>query len=374
MSSVGSRTGSGATSRPSRPSSSRRAAWAPISVCGIATVVNGGSRLATIGVSLWPTSETSSGQRSPASASARRQPSAIRSLPARIAVYRSPELRSSAAVSSPAARRERLAVNHPRGRAHAEPFDRRLERVAADDRGRQGQRPGDVSDPPMAELGEVGDGGLDARGIVAGDERQRAGIDVPGDENRRHVAVGEIVDGPARPRRGGDDQALAAPREELVDEHRLALDVIVGIRQQAGDSRGPQHALDPAHDGRDHRVGEIRHDDAHEPGPACAEAARHRVRPVAERLGRLAHPALGRRRDPAGQRRVQRPRGRRGVDARSAGDVPQRRSRRRQARSPVARGRSRRVRREPSTRRTPCLPWPPRRSRTPGPSPPGRPA
>src|SRR3954469_9240854 len=56
---------------PSPPRRSRRisAAAAPISRCGMRTVVSGGSKRSANGMSLKPTTETSSGQRRPRSAS-----------------------------------------------------------------------------------------------------------------------------------------------------------------------------------------------------------------------------------------------------------------------------------------------------------------
>src|SRR2546428_6245053 len=67
-----------------------RAAIAPISRCGTRAVVSGGSRRATIGMSLTPTSERSDGTRTPDSRAARRAPSARRSLAAKIAVGAAP--------------------------------------------------------------------------------------------------------------------------------------------------------------------------------------------------------------------------------------------------------------------------------------------
>ena len=69
-------------------SSSSSAARAPIRACGIRTVVSGGANRSANGMSLKPITDTSSGQRSPSSASAVYAPSASRSLPATIAVGR----------------------------------------------------------------------------------------------------------------------------------------------------------------------------------------------------------------------------------------------------------------------------------------------
>ena len=114
--------------------------------------------------------------------------------------------------------RERLPV-HDRALA---------ERGEAPDRGREGERARDVRDPLVAELAQMGDDGPHAGRVVGGHQRQRAGLS-------GHEHGGKVRDLGGADRRG-DDQPLAAPRAQLLDQRRLALEVVVGVGQQARDA------------------------------------------------------------------------------------------------------------------------------------------
>ena len=202
---------------------------------------------------------------------------------------------------------ERAAVHDRRRARQADALERCLEGVSPAHGGREVERAGDVSDPLMPERREVLDRGIDAGSIVTGDEREGPGVQVAGDEDRRYIGAREVVDGLAVPGGGRDDQALAPAGQKLVDKHSFPLDIVVGVGQQACQPGAPQDALDAADDRRDHWIRQVGHKDSDRARPAGAQAARNRIRPVAERPGRPPHPPCGWRGDASGQRRIQRP-------------------------------------------------------------------
>jgi hypothetical protein len=157
--------------------------------------------------------------------------------------------------------------------------------------------------------------------VVAGHEREVRALHLARDEDRRHAGVRQRAHRRAVARRGRDDQALAAARLQLGHRGGLAVEVVVGVGEQAGEPGLPQRLLDPAHDRREHRVGQVGDEHADDARTACAQAARGRVRRVAERARRRADAARGRLRDPAGERRVERPRRRGRVHSGPVGDV-----------------------------------------------------
>ena len=115
------------------------------------------------------------------------------------------------------------------------------------------------------------------------------------------------------PRGRGDEPVdLAGPHR--LDVVALALRVVVGVRDQRRVAGRAQPVLDPADDRRKERVLDVGDQDADRVGPVRLQPARHRVRPVAEALRRVAHAAHGLVVDERARRGVQRARDRPGMD------------------------------------------------------------
>ena len=137
---------------------------------------------------------------------------------------------------------------------------------------------------------------------------------------RRHLVEQAVVEP-----RGRGDHAVDLPRAHRLEVVALALGVVVGVGDQRRVAGLLEPVLDPAHDRREQRVGEVGDEHADRVRPARLQPARDRVRPVAERLGRLDHAQRRLLVDQPPRLRVQRARHRARVHGREPRDVAQRR-------------------------------------------------
>ena len=121
--------------------------------------------------------------------------------------------------------------------------------------------------------------------------------------------------------RGGGDHSVDLARAHGVEVVALACGVVVGVGDQGRVAGRLEPVLDPAHDRREQRVGEVGDEDPDRVGAVGLEAAGDRVRPVAERLRDLDHAAGRLLVDEPPRLGVQRARHRPGVHVGEAGDV-----------------------------------------------------
>src|SRR5205807_410998 len=64
---------------------------------------------------------------------------------------------------------------------------------------------------------------------------------------------------------GGHDQAVHAPADHVLQDHALALLVVVGVGEDGRVARRPERVLDAADDGREDRVGDVGDEHADDP-------------------------------------------------------------------------------------------------------------
>ena len=190
----------------------------------------------------------------------------------------SPASRSSAAAAPPASSSEPApdpGLDAGRLGRRQEPGDAALDDVARID------RPGHVPDHPMAERGEMLDRQLRHGLLGQPDVAAAAG----------HAAAGEDARRPARHHAPRQRAVGARARHDEPVDAGLGDEPLVGLlRRRVARVLGHQHDELPlpgaAHDGAHHlapeRVAERRHEHADGAGRLGLEAARHRVRLVAE--------------------------------------------------------------------------------------------
>ena len=185
-------------------------------------------------------------------------------------------------------------------------------------------RAGDVADPGVPERDQVGDRRPHARLAVRRDRREGIVLRGAVHQHHGHVGLGRLGEDGAAGDRGRQHEPVHVPGAHLVEDELFLGQVGVGVAEQRDVTAGGEPVLKTAHDRREQRVVEV--GDQHADGVRAAgpQAARHRVGPVAEPVGRLADPARGLLADQEPGSRVQRA-GRGGrVHPRCRGHVPQR--------------------------------------------------
>ena len=90
-----------------------------------------------------------------------------------------------------------------------------------------------------------------------------------------------------------DDHAVDAAVEDVVEEGALALGQPVGVADVRAVASSVDRVGEPAGEHAEERVGEVGYDDGDHLRTPGAQAACHRVRPVAELADGLHHDGLG---------------------------------------------------------------------------------
>jgi hypothetical protein len=199
----------------------------------------------------------------------------------------------------------------------------RLEAAQPGVAGRRVLRAGDVPDPGVPKGGQVGHRGPLTLLVVDRDGGERVVGRGPVHQHHRHVAPGRLGQDRAARGRGAEHQAVHMPGPHLVEDQPFLGRVGVGVADEGHVAVLGQPVLDAPDDRREQGVVEV--GDQHADGlrPAGAQAARHRVGPVAEPAGGVAHPPRGLLADQPPGSWVERARGGGRVHARGGGHVPQ---------------------------------------------------
>ena len=192
-----------------------------------------------------------------------------------------------------------------------------------------------MGDALVAQPGQMGDGEPDAPLVVDRDRRQAVVVREPVHQHHRQVRPGCLGQHGVVEVRRREDETVHVPRPHLLEDNPLPLAVPVGVAEQRDITGGGEPVLDAPHDRREQRivqVGDEHPDGVRAPGP---QAARHRVRPVAEEFRGLKHPESRVLPDKQPRLRVQRARRRGRMHSGPGRNVPQgyRRFRHRQPRS-----------------------------------------
>ena len=253
----------------------------------MSTLVSGGRAASAITSQLSkPTTATSSGTASPISRSASTAPRAIWSLPqksasgaaaaAREEILRrlaSPGLGPAAGPAIAGARLQprlgqRLAPAHFAQANRLEPF-----------------RSGDMGDPPAAESGEMADRKPRAA-LVVRQEAKRVGVlDLREHIDHRQAARGRLDRrAPVGPPRG-DDEAVDALAEQLIDMPALAHGIVGGVAHEDGDAVIGQAPLERLDDRKREAAEAVVGENADRHRARPMQALRQIVRPVVDRLG-----------------------------------------------------------------------------------------
>ena len=177
----------------------------------------------------------------------------------------------------------------------------------------------------MAEREEVTDRERDPGCVVVDHRRHLVAGQRAVHEHHREAERAAAGEHRVAQRRGREDRTLDAARREPVERLARTRRVVVGVGDDCGIARRHQRRLDPAQDQREDRVRHVGDQDADGRRAAGAEARGDRVGGVAEPPGEPFDALRHRRADEAAGAGIQHPRHGRGVDARRAGNVLNRR-------------------------------------------------
>jgi hypothetical protein len=146
---------------------------------------------------------------------------------------------------------------------------------------------GDVGETPIEE---VPAGEVSAPVVVTGHERQ-ADVGMPVELEHRQSThrqrFDELLSGAVQ---AAEQQPVHLPADEELDGFALGIEIVRRAGQQHRISCGRSGFLDALEHGRDHAVGEPRHDDAEGGGLARPQAGGPQIRLVAEFDRHLADP------------------------------------------------------------------------------------
>jgi hypothetical protein len=117
----------------------------------------------------------------------------------------------------------------------------------------------------------------------------------------RHAAGEHRISRPG----GGEDQPLHPPRDQPVNQVQHGV-VTLCMGDEHGVALLRHRGLHPGEDRGEHRVGEIRHEDAGQPGLAGAQRGGEQVAPVAETRRSLGDARNNVRRDEVGSLGIER--------------------------------------------------------------------
>ncbi len=154
-------------------------------------------------------------------------------------------------------------------------------------------RAGDVPDPGVPERGQVGDRRPHALLVVHRDGGERVVLRGAVHQHDRDFVLGRLGEDRAARDRGREHEPVHVPGPHLVEDQLLLGQVGVGVADQRHVAVLGEPVLDAADHRREQRVVEVGDQHADRVRAAGPQAARHRVGPVAEPVGRLADPARG---------------------------------------------------------------------------------
>ena len=178
-----------------------------------------------------------------------------------------------------------FAFGH-RGQRETAVAQRLFHALAPGHAGRHVLRPGQVRDAPVAGCDEVVDRQLHRQPVVADHRRQAPALVGAVHQHGVHAGLLQVVDQRVVARGDGHHQPVDLLRQHALD-HRPRERVVhhVGHEHEVAARRGA--GLDALQDGREHRVGDVRHQHADGVGAAGAQGRGRAVGPVAQALRRL---------------------------------------------------------------------------------------